>query len=222
MYLLLVFLPLLGFLNAGLFGRFMGPKGSSVLTVNCLLFSFFFSVFTFYEVALIGTNVYVNLAIWIDSESLNVDWGFLFDTLTVVMCCVVTFVSSLVHICSVEYIAHDPCLARFISYLSLFTFFMLILVTADNFVQMFVGWVGVRLCSYLLINFWFTRIQANKAAIKAIIINTVRYFNWKFFRNTPLFLVLVVLLNTTLFLKSLTNIYNICMEDIVLFLGGYV
>jgi len=135
------------------------------------------SVFTFYEVALIGCCTYVKLTNWIDSEVLNVDWGFMFDSLTVLMCCVVTFVSSLVHLYSIEYMSHDPHLPRFMSYLSLFTFFMLILVSADNFVQMFVGWEGVGLCSYLLINFWFTRIQANKAAIKAMIINRVGDFS---------------------------------------------
>jgi NADH:ubiquinone oxidoreductase subunit 5 (subunit L)/multisubunit Na+/H+ antiporter MnhA subunit len=86
------------------------------------------------------------------------------------MLIVVTFISSLVHLYSTEYMSHDPHLPRFMSYLSLFTFFMLILVTADNFIQLFVGWEGVGLCSYLLINFWFTRIQANKAAMKAMIV----------------------------------------------------
>jgi len=113
---------------------------------------------------------------WMNSELLNVDWGFLFDSLTVTMCCIVTFVSSLVHLYSTEYMSHDPHLSRFMSYLSLFTFFMLILVTADNYVQMFVGWEGVGLCSYLLINFWFTRMQANKAAIKAMVLNRIGDF----------------------------------------------
>jgi len=101
----------------------------------------------------------------------------MFDSLTVTMCCVVTFISFLVHLYSTEYMSHDPHLSRFMSYLSLFTFFMLILVTADNFIQMFVGWEGVGLCSYLLINFWFTRIQANKAAIKAMILNRIGDFS---------------------------------------------
>lgn len=92
------------------------------------------------------------------------------------MLIVVTFISSLVHIYSTEYMSHDPHLPRFMSYLSLFTFFMLILVTADNFIQLFVGWEGVGFCSYLLINFWFTRIQANKAAIKAMVINRIGDF----------------------------------------------
>jgi proton-translocating NADH-quinone oxidoreductase chain L len=113
---------------------------------------------------------------WIDSEMFSFSWGFLFDSLTVVMLVVVTAVSSLVHLYSTEYMGHDPHLPRFMSYLSLFTFFMLILVTSDNFIQLFVGWEGVGLCSYLLINFWFTRIQANKAAIKAMIVNRIGDF----------------------------------------------
>ena len=176
MYLLIVFLPLIGSISAGLFGRKIGPYGSSVLTTTCLILTFFCSFFAFYEVALLGCPVYIKLIPWIDSEVLNIDWGFMFDSLTVVMCCVVTFVSSLVHLYSTEYMSHDPHLSRFMSYLSLFTFFMLILVTADNFVQMFVGWEGVGLCSFLLINFWFTRIQANKAAIKAMVLNRIGDF----------------------------------------------
>jgi len=141
-----------------------------------LLITFLISVFAFYEVAIIGCSVYIKFVPWIDSELLNVDWGFLFDSLTVTMCVVVTFISSLVHLYSTEYMSHDPHLPRFIAFLSLFTFFMLILVTADNYVQMFVGWEGVGLSSYLLINFWFSRLQANKAAIKAMLVNRIGDF----------------------------------------------
>ena len=176
MYLILVFLPLIGSITAGLFGRKIGPKGASIVTVTLLFITFLISVFAFYEVALIGSPTYIKLTTWVNSELFNVDWGFLFDSLTVVMCCVVTFVSTLVHLYSTEYMSHDPHLPRFMSYLSLFTFFMLILVTADNYIQMFVGWEGVGLCSYLLINFWFTRIQANKAAIKAMVLNRIGDF----------------------------------------------
>src|SRR6478672_6589023 len=176
MYLSLVFLPIIGSCLAGLFGRFLGSWGSAIVTTGCLFVSFLISLFAFYEVGLVGCFVYIKLATWINSEVLNVDWGFMFDSLTVTMCVVVTFISFLVHLYSTEYMSHDPHLARFMSYLSLFTFFMLILVTADNFVQMFVGWEGVGLCSYLLINFWFTRIQANKAAIKAMLINRIGDF----------------------------------------------
>ena len=176
MYLILVFLPLIGSITAGLFGRKIGPKGASIVTVTLLFITCSISVFAFYEVALIGSPTYIKLTTWVNSELFHVDWGFLFDSLTVVMCCVVTFVSTLVHLYSTEYMSHDPHLPRFMSYLSLFTFFMLILVTADNYIQMFVGWEGVGLCSYLLINFWFTRIQANKAAIKAMVLNRIGDF----------------------------------------------
>jgi NADH-ubiquinone oxidoreductase chain 5 len=176
MYLLLIFLSFISFCLAALFGRQIGSYGASFLTCSCLGISFFISIFAFYEVALVGCFVYINLTTWLNLETLHIDWGFMFDSLTVVMCFVVTFISFLVHVYSTEYMAHDPHLPRFMSYLSLFTFFMLLLVTADNFIQMFMGWEGVGLCSYLLINFWFTRIQANKAAIKAMIVNRVGDF----------------------------------------------
>ena len=176
MYLLLVFLSFIGSCFAGLFGKQLGSWGSSIITTSCLFLSLIFSLFAFYEVALLDCFVYIKLATWINSEVLHVDWGFMFDSLTVTMCVVVTFISTLVHLYSTEYMSHDPHLSRFMSYLSLFTFFMLILVTADNFVQMFLGWEGIGLASYLLINFWFTRIQANKAAIKAMVLNRIGDF----------------------------------------------
>ena len=176
MYLNIVFLPFMGSFFSGLFGRFLGPFGAGILTTSCVISSLFISFFAFYEVGLSESPCYVKLLTWFNSEYLCADWGFQFDGLTVVMLIVVTFISSLVHLYSTEYMFHDPHLPRFMSYLSLFTFFMLILVTADNFIQLFVGWEGVGLCSYLLINFWFTRIQANKAAIKAMIVNRVGDF----------------------------------------------
>ena len=177
MYLLLVFLSIIGSCLSGLFGRYLGSSGSALITTSSLFISFLISLLAFYEVALVGCPVYIKLTTWMSSEVLNVDWGFMFDSLTVTMCVIVTFISFLVHLYSIEYMSHDPHLPRFMSYLSLFTFFMLILITADNFVQMFVGWEGVGLCSFLLINFWFTRIQANKAAIKAMILNRIGDFS---------------------------------------------
>jgi len=177
MYLILIFLSIIGSCLSGLYGKQIGSWGSTRITVLCLFLSFLISIFVFYEVALLGAPVYLTLGNWITSDILNVNWGFMFDSLTALMCVVVTFISFLVHLYSIEYMSHDPHLARFMSYLSLFTFFMLILVSADNFVQMFVGWEGVGLCSYLLINFWFTRIQANKAAIKAMILNRIGDFS---------------------------------------------
>jgi NADH-ubiquinone oxidoreductase chain 5 len=177
MCLLIVFLSLIGSGLAGLFGRYLGSKGSTFITTTCLFISLCISFFLFYEIVFMDCFTYVKLIVWINSETLSINWGFMFDSLTVSMCIVVTFVSFFVHIYSIEYMSHDPHLPRFMSYLSLFTFFMLILVTADNYVQMFVGWEGVGLCSYLLINFWFTRIQANKAAIKAMILNRIGDFS---------------------------------------------
>jgi len=169
---LIIFLPFLGFLSGSLFGRFLG-KGVCYITVINIFLSFLFSSFLFLDI-LINENLYkVTFGTWISTDLLNVEWSFCFDSLTSVMLIVITFISMLVHLYSTEYMENDPHLTRFMSYLSLFTFFMLILVTANNFLQMFVGWEGVGLSSYLLINFWFTRIQANKAAIKAMLVNRI-------------------------------------------------
>jgi NADH-ubiquinone oxidoreductase chain 5 len=141
-----------------------------------MLTSFFLSIVSFFEVGLSRCPVYIRLSPWVDCEMFDASWGFMFDSLTVTMCFVVTSISFLVHIYSTGYMSHDPHQPRFMSYLSLFTFFMLMLVTSDNFLQLFFGWEGVGLCSYLLINFWFTRLQANKSAIKAMIVNRVGDF----------------------------------------------
>ncbi len=118
----------------------------------------------------------MTLGQWIYLDALQINWSFCFDSLTAIMLCVVTSISTFVHLYSTSYMENDPHVIRFMSYLSLFTFFMLILVTANNFLQMFIGWEGVGVSSYLLINFWFTRIQANKAAIKAMLINRIGDF----------------------------------------------
>ena len=139
MYLTLVFLPLFGSIAAGFFGFFIGSSGAGFLTILCLGLTFFLSCCVFYEVALAGSPCFIQVMPWFDSELFSFSWGFQFDSLTAIMLIVVTFISFLVHIYSTEYMSHDPHLPRFMSYLSLFTFFMLILVTADNFIQMFVG-----------------------------------------------------------------------------------
>ena len=177
MYLLIILLPFLGSCTAGLLGRHIGFYGSSIVTTTCVFLSSIFSLTGFYDIGLLNSFVYLKLRNWLECDVLNITWGFLFDSLSISLCCVITFVSTLVHFYSIEYMAQDPHFSRFMSYLSFFTSFMLILVTADNFVQMFVGWEGVGLCSYLLINFWFSRIQANKAAIKAIILNRIGDFS---------------------------------------------
>jgi len=175
MLILIVLLPLLGFFSGSLFGRYIG-LGTCYITTASVFSSLLLSLILFYDVVSTGVTYKLIMSSWIVVDSLNIDWSFCFDSLTSVMLIVVTFISTLVHLYSTEYMEHDPHLPRFMSYLSLFTFFMLILITANNFLQMFVGWEGVGLSSYLLINFWFTRIQANKAAIKAMLVNRVGDF----------------------------------------------
>jgi proton-translocating NADH-quinone oxidoreductase chain L len=176
MYLLIVGLPLLSAAFAGLGGAVVGRQGAQRLSVACLFVTWLMSVTAFYEVGFAGGACTISLAPWVVTSHFEIGWGFLFDSLTVTMLVVVTTVSTLVHLYSIGYMGEDPHVPRFMSYLSLFTFFMLILVTADNLLQMFVGWEGVGLCSYLLINFWFARLQANKAAIKAMLVNRVGDF----------------------------------------------
>jgi NADH-ubiquinone oxidoreductase chain 5 len=176
MYLLILALPFFSTISAGLFGRWLGGKLAGKITTGSIGLTFLTSLYIFYEVALLKKPCLITLNPWFITEIYDLNWGFLFDTLTSVMLIVVTSISTLVHLYSTEYMGEDPHLARFMSYLSFFTFFMLILVTADNYIQMFVGWEGVGLCSYLLINFWFGRIQANKAALKAMIVNRIGDF----------------------------------------------
>ena len=176
MYLLIIFLPLLSFLLSILFTNFISKKGSIYVTSILMGITALLSFFIFYEIILCHSICSIKLFPWIESNIFLIYWGFFFDSLTATMLVVVTVISFLVHIYSINYMAEDPHLPRFMAYLSLFTFFMLILVSSDNFVQMFLGWEGVGLASYLLINFWYTRIQANKAAMKALIINRIGDF----------------------------------------------
>jgi len=173
-----VFLPLLGAIIAGFFGRWIGDRGAQVVTCGGLLASAALGIWFFFRVAVGGDEFVTPLFSFIDAGKLQVDWALHFDTLSAVMVAVVTIVSAMVHVYSVGYMAHDPSIPRFMSYLSLFTFFMLMLVTADNFVQLFFGWEGVGLASYLLIGFWYDRPTANAAAIKAFIVNRVGDFGF--------------------------------------------
>lgn len=173
MYLTILILPLISAINAGLFGRYIGSKGAGFITTISIMITSLLSWKIFFNVALNGSPVWLTIMKWMDSEYLDLPFGLCIDTATASMLILVTTVSALVHMYSTGYMSEDPHLPRFMSYLSLFTFFMIILVTADNLVQLFIGWEGVGLCSYLLINFWFTRIQANKSAIKAMVVNRV-------------------------------------------------
>jgi NADH-ubiquinone oxidoreductase chain 5 len=173
MYLSLILLPILGSIASGFFGRKIGISGSQLITCTCVLITTFLALVAFIEVGLNNNPVTVDLIRWIDVESLDVSWGFNFDSLTVSMLIPVLVVSLLVHVYSIGYMSHDPHNQRFFSYLSLFTFMMIILVTANNFLLMFVGWEGVGICSYLLVSFWFTRIAANQSSMSAFLTNRV-------------------------------------------------
>jgi NADH-ubiquinone oxidoreductase chain 5 len=173
MYLTILILPLLGSFVSGFLGRKIGVTGSHIITCTCLILSSILATIAFYEVGLCSSPVKIYLFNWIDSEYMTISWEFLFDQLTVSMFIPVLYISSLIHIFSTDYMAEDPHNQRFFSYLSLFTFFMLVLVSGANYFVMFVGWEGIGIVSYLLINFWFTRIQANKAAILALTMNRV-------------------------------------------------
>src|SRR3954471_21149823 len=178
MYTAIVFLPLLGSAIAGLFGRFIGARGSELITTVLLFVSAALSCYAFYDVCFLGHGQVMRIAQWITSGDFEADWALRIDSLTAVMLVVVTGVSSLVHLYSIGYMQDDPGRPRFFSYLSLFTFAMLMLVTANNFMQMFFGWEGVGLASYLLIGFWYERPSANAAAIKAFIVNRIGDFGF--------------------------------------------
>lgn len=173
MYLTVLTLPLVTFFAISLFGRHIGPRGTILLSVFSALSCALMSFVIFYEVALCGCPCQISLTDYFTSGLFDASWGFLFDTLTAVMCVVVTLISCLVVIYSCSYMIEDPHFIRFISFLKLFTVAMLTLVTADNYIQLFVGWELVGLASFLLISFWFTRLQASKAAIQAMLLNRV-------------------------------------------------
>jgi NADH-quinone oxidoreductase subunit L len=168
-----VFLPLLGAFIAGFFGKVIHDRGAELVTCACMILSALISYYLFYDVALSSQPRTVQLLSWVTSGDLSFAWSLKVDTLTAVMLMVVTTVSAVVHMYSIGYMSHDKSIPRFFAYLSLFTFFMLMLVTAENLVQMFFGWEGVGLCSYLLIGFWFDKPSANAAAIKAFLVNRV-------------------------------------------------
>ena len=174
----ILFLPLVAAIVSGFFGRFIGDKGSQIITSLFVSISAILSIIILFNVVTNGYSENLIIATWINSGSLNVNWSVNIDPLSAVMLVVVTLVSALVHIYSIGYMSHDPHKSRFMSYLSLFTFAMLTLVTSDNFIQLFFGWEGVGLCSYFLIGFWYKKESANAAAIKAFVVNRVGDFGF--------------------------------------------
>ena len=178
LYVLIVFLPLAAAFIAGFFGRWIGDKGAQYLTSGAVTVSALLSLVAFKQIALDQTVEHIEIFDWIVSGGFDVTWAFQIDALTAVMLVVVTGVSALVHWYSIGYMNDDPHVPRFMAYLSMFTFAMLMLVTADNFVQLFFGWEGVGLSSYLLIGFWYHKPTANAAAIKAFVVNRVGDFGF--------------------------------------------
>ena len=178
MYHAILFLPLIGAVLAGFFGRWLGDRGAQLVTCGAVVTSGLLSIVAFNQVALGHNPVNVVLFDWVVSGDFVVSWGMRVDTLTAVMLIVVSCVSALIHIYSIGYMSHDPGIPRFQAYLSLFTFAMLMLVTADNFLQLYFGWEGVGLTSYLLIGFWYHKPSANVAAIKAFLVNRVGDFGF--------------------------------------------
>ena len=174
----IVFLPLLGAFIAGFFGNKFDQKYSQFMTSLFVSISSILSIIVFLKVLNYGYSNNLLISSWINSGTLNVNWSIKVDALSSLMMVVVTLVSALVHIYSIGYMSHDPHKPRFMSYLSLFTFAMLVLVTSDNFLQLFFGWEGVGLCSYFLIGFWFKKKAANAAAIKAFVVNRVGDFGF--------------------------------------------
>ncbi len=178
MELSIIFLPLIAAIISGFFGKYIGDRNSEIVTSALVSISALLSIFVLYQVIINQYEENIVIATWINSGSLDVNWSMLIDPVSAVMLVVVTSISSLVHIYSIGYMSHDPHKPRFMAYLSLFTFAMLMLVTSDNFVQLFFGWEGVGLCSYFLIGFWFKKESANAAAIKAFVVNRVGDFGF--------------------------------------------
>ena len=178
MELSIIFLPLIASIISGFFGRYIGDRNSEIVTSALVSISALLSIHVLYQVIVNQYEENIVIATWISSGSLDVNWSMLIDPLSAVMLVVVTSVSALVHIYSIGYMSHDPHKPRFMAYLSLFTFAMLMLVTSDNFIQLFFGWEGVGLCSYFLIGFWFKKDTANSAAIKAFLVNRVGDFGF--------------------------------------------
>ena len=209
----IIALPLIASIISGFFGRLIGDRSSEIITSLLVSISAIFSVLVLYEVVVNQYQENIIIATWISSGSLEVNWSMKIDSLSAVMLVVVTSVSALVHIYSIGYMSHDPHKPRFMAYLSLFTFAMLMLVTADNFIQLFFGWEGVGLCSYFLIGFWFKKESANKAAIKAFVVNRVGDFGFAL----GIFLIFY-LFGTVNYTEVFAEIPNITDKDLV-FLG---
>ncbi len=172
MYILILLNPLIGAILAGILGRNLGVKGSQYITTGLMLLTTFITINQYYEVAINKSPISIIIGSWLTLNGMiDENYSISFDALTVSMLIPIIWISTMVHIYSIGYMNNDPHQQRFFCYLSMFTFWMLLLVTSDNLLLQFAGWEGVGISSYLLINFWFTRIQANQAALKAFLMN---------------------------------------------------
>ena len=210
---LIIFLPLLAAIISGFFGKIVGNKASQLITSLFVSISALLSIYVFYNVTIFDYSNNIVIAKWITSGDLDVNWSIKIDQLSAIMLVVVTLVSAIVHVYSIGYMSHDPHQPRFMSYLSLFTFAMLVLVTSDNFLQLFFGWEGVGLCSYFLIGFWFKKSTANAAAIKAFLVNRVGDFGF------ALGIFLVFYIFGTVNYEDVFNQVTIYKDDNLKFLG---
>jgi proton-translocating NADH-quinone oxidoreductase chain L len=201
----------MSFLTIYFFGGRCGAKGSCIVAVFSLLLATILSIFIFYEVVLLNNFCYMDFLFWVNINLLKLSIGFLFDDITSIMLMMILLISTLVHLYSFSYMQHDANLNRFISLLSLFTFFMLLLITANNFLQILLGWEGVGICSYLLVNFWSDRIAANRAALKALFFNRIG--------DVGMILALIFILETyrTLNFKIIFDLTPIIIDEVYLF-----
>ena len=208
----IIFLPLIGAV-VGYLGRSLAKYFSEITTSLFVAISAFLSLITFWKG--IKSDIYGNYIIfeWISSGGFTANWSINIDPLSSVMLVVVTFVSALVHVYSIGYMSHDPHKPRFMSYLSLFTFSMLALVVSDNFLQLFFGWEGVGLCSYLLIGFWYKKNSANNAAIKAFIVNRIGDF------GLAIAIFLIFLFFGTINFEEIFQLTNLYAEKKLVFFG---
>ncbi|AFX98783.1 proton-translocating NADH-quinone oxidoreductase, chain L family protein [Candidatus Endolissoclinum faulkneri L2] len=231
MYIAIVFLPLISALISAFGKNKLGDKGAQIVTCTSILIVAILSTVAFWEVALNGQYQTIKLLTWIKIGSLEVNWALRWDSLTAVMVIVISVISFCVHLYSIEYMSDDPSIARFMSYLSLFTFAMLMLVTSDNLIQLFFGWESVGVMSYLLIGFWYDRSSANAAAIKAFLMNRIGDFGFLLgifscfvifdsLDFNTIFMVAPKMANSTFNFLFWKNINAVTVISIMLFLGA--
>ena len=226
MFFLFIFIPFFSFIVIWIFDFYMGKRIALLVVGHFYMFLIVVGFYMYWSICLLRDTQYTTVGCWIQSGLFLVNWGFIFDQISVPMLWMVSIISGGVHLYSIGYMLRDPSVIRFISYLSLFTFFMFILVTADNFIQLFLGWEGIGLCSYLLISFWNTRVQASKASLKALIINRVGDFGFivgvalifYFFRSVDFSIIFILTPYFSEYTYSFYN-YNLnCINSICFFL----